>query len=215
MQVEQLAEGLWHWTGVHPEWEPGPDEDLPHEVSCVYYEAEDAVVLIDPLVPPEAREHFLESLDRDVARAGRPVAILLTCFWHARSAGELAERYGAGVWVHGEHPSAPLSAARQYEFGETLPGGVETFDAHFHGTALLWLPAVRALVAGDVLAVPPGGELRLATEEWLPPEERGGRMRQSLAFALDLPVERVLVGHGAPVLDGAKEALERALHPPT
>jgi glyoxylase-like metal-dependent hydrolase (beta-lactamase superfamily II) len=208
MEVQQLAEGFWHWTGVHPEWEPEPEE-LPREVGCVYYEAEDAVVLIDPLAPPEAREHFLESLDRDVERARRPVAILLTCPWHARSAGELAERYGAGVWMHGEDSRQPLEAARQFAFGDGLPGGVTSFDAHFHGEALLWIPSHRTLVAGDVLAVSAGG-LRVAPDEWLAPEERDGQILTSLRFLLDLPVERVLVGHGEPVLVDAREALEHA-----
>jgi glyoxylase-like metal-dependent hydrolase (beta-lactamase superfamily II) len=211
MKAERLADGLWRWTGVHPQWEPEPDEGLPREVGCVYYEAEDAVVLIDPLVPTEAREHFLESLDRDVERARRPVAILLTCPWHARSAGELAERYGATVSVHGDDPRQPLAGARQYDFGDTLPGGVTSFDAHFHGEALLWIPPHGTLVAGDVLSVPESG-LRVAPDEWLQPEERGGRMRESLGFLLELPVERVLVGHGEPVLANARAALERALH---
>jgi glyoxylase-like metal-dependent hydrolase (beta-lactamase superfamily II) len=209
MEVQQLAEGLWRWTGVHPQWQPGPDEELPPEVGCVYYEAEDAVVLIDPLVPPEAREHFLDSLDRDVERARRPIAILLTCPWHGRSAGELAERYGAGIWMHGEDPRQPLEGARQFEFGDTLLGGVKPFDAHFHGEALFWVPSHRTLVAGDVLSAP-SASLRLAPDEWLAPEERGGRMRESLRFLLDLPVERVLVGHGEPVLVDAREALEHA-----
>ena len=194
MKVARLAEGLWHWTGVHPQWEPRPDEDVPREVACVYYEAVDAVVLIDPLVPAEAREHFLESLDRDVERAGRPVEIILTSPWHARSAAELAKRYGASIAVHGEDPRAPLSGVRQYDFGDRLAGGVESFDAHFHGEALLWIPMHGTLVAGDVLSVPETG-LRVAPDDWLPAEERGGRMRESLAFLLDLPVERMPVVH--------------------
>ena len=206
-------DGLWRWTGVHPEWEPTPEEGLPREVGCVYYEAEDAVVLIDPLVPPEDRERFLDALDRDVERAGRPVAIVLTCPWHARSASELADRYGGDVSQHGEDTRRPLEGARQFELGDTLAGGIEAFDAHFHGEALLWIPVHGTLVAGDMLSVA-HGRLRVAPEEWLAPEEQGGQMRTSLAYLLELPVERALVGHGEPVLAGAREALERALHTP-
>ena len=32
MEVQRLAEGLWRWTGVHPEWEPEPDYGVPREV---------------------------------------------------------------------------------------------------------------------------------------------------------------------------------------
>jgi glyoxylase-like metal-dependent hydrolase (beta-lactamase superfamily II) len=208
VDVERVAEGLWRWTGLHPEWR-SPEHDLPHEVGCVYHEARDAVVLVDPLIPPEDRVRFLEALDRDVARAQRPVEILLTSPWHVRSSAELAERYGAGVRVP-EWARPVLEVAIPYAFGEALPGGVVPFDAHFHGEALLWLPDQGALVAGDVLAVF-GDELRLAPDDWLPERERDGRIRHSLRFLAGLPVERVLVGHGHPVLDGAPAELARLL----
>ncbi|MDX6569946.1 MAG: hypothetical protein QOH15_2524 [Gaiellales bacterium] len=37
-------------------------------------------------------------------------------------------------------------------------------------------------------------------------------LRKSLLPLLDLPVERVLVSHGAPILSGGKQALADALH---
>ena len=203
MDVQRLAEGLWRWTGIHPDWEPEPEWGVPREVGSVYVEAEDAVALIDPVIPSEDRERFLDALDRDVERAQRPVAILLTCQWHRRGAPELAERYGAEVRAPGE----------QFAFGERLPGGIESFDGHFHGEALLWIPAHGTLVSGDVLSVTADG-LRVAPDDWLPEAERGGQIRSSLAFLLDLPVERVLVGHGEAVVADARDALARALHGP-
>jgi hypothetical protein len=81
MDVERLAEGLWRWTTV--------------DAGCVYYEAPDAVVLFDPLVPAGEEEEFLAYLDRDVERLGLPVSILLTAKRNERSAPFLRERYGA------------------------------------------------------------------------------------------------------------------------
>lgn len=214
MEVQRLAEGLWRWSGVHPDWQPAPAEDLPGEVGSVLYGAEDAVALIDPLVPAQGRERVLAAIDADVERARRPVAIVLTSPWHARSAVELSVRYGAAVWVHGDDPRTPLDGATPFTFGDRLPGAVESFDAHFHGEALLWIPRHRTLVAGDVLSAP-RGELRLAPDGWLAEEERGGRIQASLRSLLDLPVERVLVGHGEPVLTDAAAALRRALHAPS
>ena len=209
MDVQRLSEGLWRWTGVHPEWEPEAEYGVPREVGSVYYEAADAVVLIDPIIPSEDRERFLDALDRDVERAGRPVAILLTSHWHGRSSAELAERYGGEIRAAGE-----FAGAKPFALGDTLPGGVETFDAHFHGEALLWIPAHGTLVSGDMLSVA-NGRLRVAPDEWLPAEEQGGQMRASLAFLLDLPVQRVLVGHGEAVLANARDALVHALHAPS
>ena len=70
MDVTRFADGLWRWTTYYEEWRD--------EVGCVYYEAPDAIVLIDPLVPAEPSEkaRFWKALDRDVARVGRPVHVL-------------------------------------------------------------------------------------------------------------------------------------------
>ena len=82
MDVQRLADGLWRWTA-------------PPGVGGVYYEAPDAVVLIDPLLPAGEEEQFLAHLDRDVERLGLPVSILLTAAWHQRSSPTLRERYEA------------------------------------------------------------------------------------------------------------------------
>ena len=74
MEVTRLADGLWRWTALHPDWKPGdggPD-GWEQEVSCVYLEAPDHVVLVDPLVPGDERDRFFEALDRDVERARAP-----------------------------------------------------------------------------------------------------------------------------------------------
>lgn len=210
MEVQRLDGGLWRWTGLHPDWHPPPGSLLPREVSSLYYEAPDAVVLVDPIAPPEDRERFLAALDRDVGRLALPLAIVLTSPWHARSAEELADRYGGEIWTPGQDPRSPAERASRYAPGDALPGGMESFDAHFHGEALLWVPARRTLVAGDVLHVS-AGELRLPPEDWLPEEERAGAIRRSLAFLAELQVERVLVGHGAPVVADARGALRRLL----
>ena len=83
MVVQEVAAGLWRWTGEHPEWTPeqGGPEGWERDVGCVYYEAPEAVVLFDPLVPPEDEERFWRALDRDVERVGKPVCVLATVRW--------------------------------------------------------------------------------------------------------------------------------------
>ena len=191
MRVQEVAAGLWRWTGLHPDWKPedaGP-EGWDQEVGCVYYEALDAVVLVDPLAPPEDEERFWAALDRDVERAAKPVRILLTVSWHGRSAEAVAKRYGAAT----EGP---------------LPTGVEARAlAAFEETAY-WLPAHGALVFGDVVLGADDG-LRLCPESWL--EGTLAELRDELRPLLELPVERILVSHGEPVLAGGRAALARAL----
>src|SRR4029077_20020265 len=64
MDVQQLANGLWRWAAPHPnaaDW-AGWGPPAPPEVGCVYYEAPDAVVLFDPLLPAGEEEDFLAYL---------------------------------------------------------------------------------------------------------------------------------------------------------
>ncbi|MDQ3891059.1 MAG: hypothetical protein M3312_11005 [Actinomycetota bacterium] len=216
MHVQELAPGLWRWTAPHPDWTPedGGPEGWERDVGCLYYEAPDGLVLIDPLAPPgDDGERFWRALDRDVERLGAP-RVLVTVFWHARSAQAVLDRYeGAQVWVH-EAAVARLGervrATRTFRMGEPLPGDVVAIDALRADEVLYWLPALRALVAGDVLLSDDGG-VRLCPDSWLPEETDPRDFRASLRALLDLPVEMVLVSHGDPVLANGREALARAL----
>jgi glyoxylase-like metal-dependent hydrolase (beta-lactamase superfamily II) len=189
VRVLEIATGLWRWTGLHPAWTPadgGPD-GWEQEVGCYFFEAPDAIVLFDPLVPMEDRDRFFEALDRDVERAGTPVRILVTVEDHRRSSAELAERYGATV-------------------GD-VPAGVQTaLDAW--NERVFWIPEHGALVCGDIVIGRAGG-LRLP-RGWIG-DEHYEAVAESLRPLLDLPVERVLVTHGEPVLAGGREALAAAL----
>ena len=184
--MDELATGLWRWTAPHPAWKDGADWE--QEVGCVYYEAPDATVLIDPLVPPE-RDRFFEALDRDVERRGLPVAILLSVPWHARSSVELAQRY--------EMTTAP-------------PAGVEPFPVPDVEETVWWLPEHRTLVVGESVFGDGDGGLSLCPDTWVKGERRDA-LRNELRQLLDLPIERVLVSHGEPVLEDGRAALDRAL----
>jgi hypothetical protein len=100
VDVQQLADGLWRWTTA--------------ESGSVYYEAPDAVVLFDPLVPAGEEEEFLTHLDRDVERLGLPVSILLTAGRNERSAPFLRERYRAGRQVPATVEVRPVADALAY-----------------------------------------------------------------------------------------------------
>jgi glyoxylase-like metal-dependent hydrolase (beta-lactamase superfamily II) len=193
VEVTTIAPGLWRWTGLHPAWtaEQGGPDGWDEEVGCVYYEGPDAVVLIDPLAPPEDEERFWSALDRDVERVGRPVAVILTTESHGRSSAEIAARYRGSV-----------------RSAQDPPAGVEAVDTGWGPEVLLWLPEHRALVAGDVLVGDVRGGVRLP-DSWLGDDREP--VRTTLLPLLELPVERVLVAHGDPVLEDGHEALRRAL----
>jgi glyoxylase-like metal-dependent hydrolase (beta-lactamase superfamily II) len=207
MDVLEIAPGLWRWTAWHEEWK--------QDVGSVYWETEDAVVLIDPLVPRDDAEAFWRALDGDVERAGAPVHVLVSIFWHARSAGDVVRRYDGRLWA----PSRGRAAIERrtqlvtdvFRPGEPLPAGAEALATARSAEVVYWLPEHRTLVPGDVILGADGGGLRLCPDSWLPQSTGHDELRESLAPLLELPVERVLVSHGEPVLSGGRDALARAL----
>lgn len=203
----EVADGLWRWTAWHAEWK--------EEVGCVYWESSDAVVLIDPLVPSEYADRFWSALDRDVQRAEAPVHVLITVCWHARSAGEVARRYGGRLWAS-SRARAPIDRRTHavtdvFRPGDPLPGGAQAFATAHVNDVVFWLPEQGALVAGDVILGTDGGGLRMCPESWLPDGTGHAKLRASLEPLLELPIERVLVSHGEPVLAGGRDALADAL----
>jgi glyoxylase-like metal-dependent hydrolase (beta-lactamase superfamily II) len=206
MEVEELAPGLWRWTAFHEEWKA--------VVGCVFQETEDAISLVDPLVPSEDRERFLAALDRDVERSALPVHVLVTIYWHTRSAAELADRYGAEVWTPSGSRSAVERRAgrvRAFRAGDLLPGEIEAFRTARRAEVVYYLRASRTLVPGDVILGADGGGLQLCPDSWLPGTTGRDKLRESLQPLLRIAVERVLVSHGEPVLEGGAAALRELL----
>jgi hypothetical protein len=96
--IHELRHGLHRWTAVHPEAAAEPTTEIPDDwgpdVASVAYEAPDALLLVDPLVPGD-RADLREELDALVARHAQPVVIVTTLQFHRRSRDELAHRYDA------------------------------------------------------------------------------------------------------------------------
>jgi hypothetical protein len=197
--VQRIAPGLWRWTAPHPDWRPGAEPDSPadweRDVGCVLYEAPDAAVFFDPLLPPAA-EAFWSWADERVGN--RRVVVLTTIGWHRRSRAAFVERYGAS-----------RSRAKR-----NLPRGVESVVLRGAGETVFWLPEPRALVTGDRVIGAPGGGLRVCPESWLRYLPSGitiAELKDKLRPLLRFPIERVLVSHGRPVLERGRDVLARAL----
>ena len=210
MVVTQIDSGLWRWTAYHEEWK--------EDVGCVYCETTDGVVVIDPLVPADEAERFWTALDRDVERLGGDVHVLVTIFWHTRSASAFVDRYTARVWAPTTARAAVTRRAQvvtdAFRPGDALPGALEAFSTARRTEIVLWIPDHRALIPGDVLLGDGEGGVRMCPESWLPPKSGHTELAASLRPLLDLPVERVLVSHGDPVLAGGRDALAAALDGP-
>ncbi|HWG56676.1 MAG TPA: hypothetical protein VNT58_09180 [Gaiellaceae bacterium] len=194
--MQELAPGLRRWTVRHEEWR--------EEVGCVAVDTADGLVLIDPLDPP--------------ASVGRPEHVLLTVFFHLRSTAEVgAGRVWAAKYSTRSAANRGVTVTDQVADGG-LPGGIEAIQTARRAEVAYWLPEHRTVVVGDVLlgagAKPRATDdrLRLCPERWLSGPSHDD-LRASLAPLLELPVERVLVSHGEPVLEDGHAALARVLAP--
>jgi hypothetical protein len=225
MDVRKLAEGLWYWNAPHPDWKPESAKKGGWEqaVGCVHYEGPDAVVLIDPLAPPdgtpEATE-FWTALDRDVARLQRPVAVLLTNHFHQRSSAKVAARY-PGTSVHGSKHlvgKTERPVDRTFDDGDVLPGGVKarSIRGMEEDETAFYIPAHKAYVFGDAAVGIGDGSVRVVSRKWAPEGDEAskryeGEFRQGLRKLLNVPIDMLLVSHGEPVTSYGSAALAEAL----
>jgi hypothetical protein len=190
--MTEVAPGLRRWTARHEEWQ--------EDVGCLAVDTDDGLVLIDPLDPPR--------------ELGPPKHVLVTVFFHARSTK------AQHVWAHQSMvrrlANRGVEVSDAFTADEPLPGGIRAFETARSGEVVYWLPKQKAVAVGDVLlgagAKPrdTGASLRLCPERWLGKATHDD-LRKSLAPLLELPVSRVLVSHGKPVLRGGGRALATAL----
>jgi hypothetical protein len=180
VEFHEVAPGLRYWLAPHPDWRPG--NDWPEDVLSVEYQSSEALVLIDPLVPPGQEGQFWERAQR----LGLPVRVLLTAPWHRRDAALFT----------GAQLDAP-------------PAGIETFvaDGVQEGQRALFIREHRTLVVAEYFMGAADG-LRVSPS---PAERDPDRFIQSLHRLLELPIERVLTAHGPPVLAGGATAIRNAL----
>jgi len=220
--VRELAPGLWHWQGRHPDWQEGEPWDP--MVSSYASDDGERLLLFDPIALPAELEELA---------AERETAIVLTAPWHERDSERLVERLGVPVYTARPDSAQFLmetygitaeragdgspdvvwllregkGEAHVYEAGDRLPGGIETFAGHKPNDVVLWIESKRAVVSGDTL-VDFGQGLEI-NERWLELHRvTREHVVAGLRPLLELPVEHVLATHGGPF---ERAALERAL----
>jgi hypothetical protein len=197
--VGEVRSGVWHWEARHPEWNErqwwGPS------VSSYAIDDGTRLVLFDPLAPPAEIDELAEE---------RETAIVLTCPWHRRDAEALATRYGAPLYVPSPDAGDPTPVdGIVFREGDRLPVGVEARAGMEPNDLVLWIASHHALVAGDTLQDRGAGLQFLGDlDNNVPGEVAVQAIRDGLAPLLTLPVEIVLLTHGAPA---DRAALEHAL----
>jgi glyoxylase-like metal-dependent hydrolase (beta-lactamase superfamily II) len=230
VDVKQIQAGLWRWEVPHPDWTPENDrpDGWARTVASVYAEFDEAVVLIDPLVPADAadRKRFWHALDSDVLRLGRPVLVLVGSVDHGRSADAVAERYvaaGHKLTIVGDATiRGVVSCALDATFDEVvLPAGLTAvpIPGMSPGETAFVLEPWRAAVFADAVIGAGQGRLRVAPPSWGVKTPAGRALydrafRPSILQIASVHPEIILPSHGPPVLTAGASALEAALLAP-
>ena len=219
--LEEILPGLHRWTAEVADWTPdqGGPEGWAQEVACVAWEGEGALVLVDPLV----EEGDWDAIDALVERHGGSVALVVTCPWHARSGGEAMRRYvnspGVEAWAHSvavrDGERIGFEVANVVSESTQVAPGVEVIATDTeNGELTVWIEEIRAIVAADVLIGAEGERsetLRVCPEAWLEEANDVETVKAALRPFLEREIAAIVPLHGAPVLDNAQEALQRAL----
>ena len=204
--MEEIAPKLWWWTSLHPDWTPEDHEGgegWEQIVSSYALATDDTFLLFDPLVED------WDSLDRQVEEHGPP-AILITLFWHARSAQQLLDRYdGTSVWAY--EPAAEWIGERtryttKFNAGDSLPAGIEAIPMPRVAEVAYWLPQHNSVVVGDTI-LRHGDRATLFPATWVArrKQEIIDAAKQSVRELMERSPDRLLLTHGGPTDPSALE----------
>ena len=129
--------------------------------------------------------------------------MLLTAPWHRRSTGEVIARYNARVWA------SPVARGRLGELPwlESLPRSANAICRLRDGQVAFFVEPERALVVAEFFSGA-GAGLEVCPS---PATEDRHEFIASLRELEEMDIERVLVAHGPPVLEGGNEAISAAL----
>ena len=188
-RAEELVPGVWHWRVR--------DERIGGAWGCSH--AADGV-LIDP--------HRLA--DDAFARLGEITAIVLTTSVHQRAAWQLRRELGVPVYLPAAAREAEEEPDERYAEGDALPGGLRAIFTPGAGTtqhSLLLPRDAGVLFTPDLFVRSASGPLAWVPFEYMHDPEEAGR---SAARLLGLEFDVLCMGHGAPVVGGAREALLQA-----
>ena len=194
--VETPLPGLMHWT-LH-------DDRISFRGDAYGLVTPEGIVLIDPLPLSDAA---LETL-------GTVSAICLTEGQHQRSAWRYRRHFG--VPIHAPEGAHELEEAPDHWYGDgdSVAGGLRSISTPGFGTVHCAFlteqgPGGRVLFSGDLVVCPEdGGAFVLIPDKYV---DDPAAIRDSVARLLDLAPDVLCPAHGAPVLGGARAALEQAL----
>ena len=198
--MKNLLPGIWQWSWF--------SEEKQLDFNGLFLTVGEHRILIDP--PPMTGE-----ASAVVLRNGPVDYIIVTNRDHAREAATYHTEFRCQLQVpEADAPQMDLKPTKTFKDGELLTGGIwaiQLKDQKSPGESALFIQQGKGvLIVGDALIGKPAGSVSL-----LPAEKYAdvGKAREGLGRLLKYHFDSLLVGDGASILTGAKQAVERLLQP--
>jgi hypothetical protein len=196
--VKQILPGIWQWSWF--------SEEKQLDFNGLFLVVGEHRILVDP--PPMTAEDKVH-----IRKGGQVDYIILTNRDHERESAACQAEFGCQLMApEVDAPQMAVKPTKTYKDGELLPGGIwaiQLQDQKSPGESALYLQHPEGiLILGDALIGKPPGSLTM-----LPAEKYAdaAKAREGLKRLLKYSFETLLPGDGAPILTGAKKAVERAL----
>ncbi len=168
-------------------------------------------VIIDP---PDLKKDEAEELDNLIkSHSSCPLrGILLTNVHHERASSLLKNRFSAPVWVNAQDKEAlEVPADKTFKGGDNLFCGIQAIQLDHQkspGETAFYMTDQNIMLVGDALiGKVPGQVNMLPSDKYQDPV----KAKAGLNRLMDYEFETLLVGDGASILKGAKEAVKTFL----
>jgi hypothetical protein len=196
--MDEVLPGVLHWTTFH--------EGIGQPVHSHFFV--EGAALFDPRVPADGLD--------EIARHGRPDAILLSNRHHLRHAEEFAEAFHCPIKAQrsGLHEFAGGPEVQAFDFGDQVAPGVRALEVGAltpEDTAFHIAAGDGVLLFADALIRGADSELAYVPDSLMGDDPEGVRrgLTEALGRLLDEDFDALLFAHGAPVASGGHARLRR------
>ena len=196
--MKQLLPGIWQWSWF--------SDEKQLDFNGLFLAVGEHKIVIDP--PPMTAE-----ASTHIRRQGALDYIIVTNRDHLREAATYQAEFRCQLQVpEADAAQMDVKPTKTYKDGELLPGGIWAIhlkDQKSPGESALYIQQGKGvLIVGDALIGKPPGTVSL-----LPSERYGDvtKAKEGLRRLLKYNFDSILVGDGASIIFGAKQAVEHAL----
>ena len=196
--MKQLLPGIWQWSWF--------SDEKQLDFNGLFLAVGEHKIVIDP--PPMTAE-----ASTHIRRQGALDYIIVTNRDHLREAATYQAEFRCQLQVpEADASQVDVKPTKTYKDGELLPGGIWAIhlkDQKSPGESALYIQQGKGvLIVGDALIGKPPGAVSL-----LPSERYGDvtKAKEGLRRLLKYNFDSILVGDGASIIFGAKQAVEHAL----